>query len=467
MTNTETICAIATAAGKGAIAVIRLSGSRAIEITDSLFRSNKAGKKLIDQRGYSLHFGSIMMNDAVLDEVVVSLYKGPNSYTGEDVVEISCHASSYIQQNMLRLLIERGASLAKPGEFTMRAYMNGKMDLSQAESVADLIASQSAAAHRLALSQMRGGYSNELRFLREQLLRFVSLIELELDFSEEDVEFADRSELAVLCSTIHTHLTKLIDSFAVGNAIKNGVPVAIVGRPNVGKSTLLNALLNEDRAIVSDIPGTTRDVIEDSMVIGGVQFRFIDTAGIRSTEDAVESIGIRKTFERIAQAQVVLLLLDGGEDVASHLASFDEIAPSLLPHQQVFMILNKIDGLSHAACNDIVSQLTASERVPAGQVIGIASKTNSGIDDLRSALLAGVSLVDQSDVIVSNARHHEALVHACDAIVRVEEGLQCGLSNDLLSLEIRQVLHYVGEITGSISHDEMLGYIFANFCIGK
>ena len=462
MTHNDTIIALATASGAGAIAVLRVSGTEAISITNILFNSIH-NKQLIDQPTHTVHLGHIIDGERVLDEVLVSIFKNPQSYTGEDVVEISCHGSSYIQQEILQLFIRKGCRAANAGEFTLRAFLNGKMDLSQAEAVADLIASDSAAAHQIALQQMRGGFSSEIKNLRQELLNFASLIELELDFSEEDVEFADRQQFEDLLQRIVKVLKYLIDSFSTGNVIKNGVPIAIVGAPNVGKSTLLNALLNEEKAIVSTIAGTTRDAIEDEITIEGVKFRFIDTAGIRQTNDTVEAIGIEKTFKKIAQSQVVLQLFDGSkisEETYSEIKNKIEKKLSQHPDKQQFIVINKMDTSNIKTvkkCFDQYDYLT------------ISAKTGEGVEALKKQLLGLVQMgkLHNNDTIITNARHYDALRQALDNIQKVQHGLQTGLSGDLLAIDIREALHHFGRITGEISTDDLLGNIFANFCIGK
>lgn len=463
MINPDTILALATAPGVGAIAVLRLSGPEAISIADRVFHSIKPGKKLINQKTHTIHLGHIKDGERVLDEVLVSLFKNPNSYTGEDVVEFSCHGSLYIQQELVQLLIRNGARMAEPGEYTLRAFLNGKMDLSQAEAVADLIASDSASAHQIAMQQMRGGFANELQGLRQELLNFASLMELELDFAEEDVAFADRSEFEKLIERISEVLKRLIDSFALGNVIKNGIPVAIVGEPNVGKSTLLNALLNEDRAIVSDIAGTTRDTIEDEINIDGVAFRFVDTAGIRATEDTVESIGIQKTYEKIEQSQVVLYLVDSRTvDLAQsewvH-KDYNNIQEEY-PDKQLILVLNKIDEVDQDTLHALFDDLNP---------IFISAKQKIGIESLKLELLTMVNKgkLSANDTIVSNSRHFEALNKAFEALTQVRYGMDAELSTDLLAIDLREALHYMGEITGEVSTDDLLGNIFANFCIGK
>ena len=462
MTHNDTIIALATASGAGAIAVLRVSGTKALSISNILFKSIH-NKQLIDQPTHTVHLGHIIDGERVLDEVLVSIFKNPQSYTGEDVVEISCHGSSYIQQEILQLFIRKGCRAANAGEFTLRAFLNGKMDLSQAEAVADLIASDSAAAHQIALQQMRGGFSSEIKNLRQELLNFASLIELELDFSEEDVEFADRQQFEDLLQRIVKVLKYLIDSFSTGNVIKNGVPIAIVGAPNVGKSTLLNALLNEEKAIVSTIAGTTRDAIEDEITIEGVKFRFIDTAGIRQTNDTVEAIGIEKTFKKIAQSQVVLQLFDGSkisEETYSEIKNQIEKKLSQYPDKQQLIVVNKMDTSNMKTvkkCFDQYDYLT------------ISAKTGEGVEALKKQLLGLVQMgkLHNNDTIITNARHYDALRQALDNIQKVQHGLQTGLSGDLLAIDIREALHHFGRITGEISTDDLLGNIFANFCIGK
>lgn len=456
------ITAISTAPGVGGIAVIRLSGEGAIAFADQVFRS-PSNKKLSEQKANTVHFGSVWKDDTLLDDVLVTLFRAPHSFTGEEVVEIACHGSHYIQQSILQELISMGASLAKPGEFTQRAFLNGKMDLSQAEAVADLIASNSAAAHRMALTQMRGGFSGELMKVRTQLLDFASLIELELDFSEEDVEFADRTQLKDLAQNVESVIRKLAESFKYGNALKNGIPVALVGETNVGKSTLLNVLLNDDKAIVSDVHGTTRDVIEDSVIINGVEFRFIDTAGIRNTTDTVEKLGIERTFKKIEQAAIVLWLVDGTQ-ATEHIEWLTERITKLAAGK-IILVFNKTDKISNEEL-EILNQLF--EQFEAERV-HISAKKKQNIEVLEHALLRAAQLpeINQSDVIVSNIRHYEALERARAAIARVVDGLEYGLTNDLIALDIRDCMAHLGEITGQISNDEILGNIFGKFCIGK
>ncbi len=459
----ETIVALATPSGAGAIAVIRLSGKDAVSIASQVFQS-VSGKDLSQQKTHTIHLGHIVDEGKTYDQVLVSIFKGPNSYTGENVVEISCHGSTFIQQQIIQLLLRKGAKMAQAGEFTLRAFLNGKLDLSQAEAVADLIASDNEASHQIAMQQMRGGFSNEIAKLREELLNFASLIELELDFSEEDVEFADRTAFHELLNRIEFVLKRLIDSFAVGNVIKNGIPVAIVGEPNVGKSTLLNALLNEERAIVSDIAGTTRDTIEDELVINGIGFRFIDTAGIRDTQDHVESIGIKKTFEKIEQAQVVLFLVDSFDLNATNLEKLKieiEKIKNKYPQKALTIIGNKADKL-----NDDVKQLIENE-IP--NILFLSAKQNIGVDELKNTLLSFVNTgaLRNNETIVTNTRHYDSLLKALEEVQKVKWGLDAGISSDLMAIDIRSALYYFGEITGEVTNDELLGNIFANFCIGK
>lgn len=456
MSYTDNIVALATPSGTGAIAVIRVSGPDAITLMDPLFKSIK-GKKLANQKSHTIHLGHIVDDGKVLDEVLVSLFKGPHSYTGENVVEISCHGSPYIQQQIIQLILRNGCRSASAGEFTLRAFLNGKMDLSQAEAVADLIASDSEAAHDIAMQQMRGGFSNEIQELRQELLNFASLIELELDFSQEDVEFADRTQFNELLNRISEVLKKLIDSFALGNVIKNGIPVAIVGQPNVGKSTLLNVLLNEERAIVSEIAGTTRDTVEDHISIKGINFRFIDTAGIRETVDVVEKIGIERTFDKIEKARLIIYLFDG---MAFDKRELQQIQKKY-PNKRLLPICNKTDLLNPEQIEKITSEIP--------DVLFLSAKLKTGIPELEQKLL---SLVDSGALsgdttIITNSRHYDALLKALEEIQKVKEGLEMELSSDLMAIDIRQALYHLGEITGSVTTDDLLGNIFSNFCIGK
>ncbi len=462
------ICAISTPAGIGGIAVVRVSGKDAIEIVDKLFRPFNAKNKLTARAAYTLTYGEIVnpSNEEVLDQVVASLFRAPHSFTGEDVVEVSCHGSIYIQQELLRLLIEQGCRMAKAGEFTQLAYLNGKLDLSQAEAVADLIASTSAASNRIAVQQMKGEFSNKLAELRGQLLNFTSLIELELDFSEEDVEFADRSALRNLAEEIERTLAKLVKSYALGNVLKNGIPTAIVGETNVGKSTLLNYLLNDDRALVSDIHGTTRDTIEDTVNIDGTVFRFIDTAGIRNTDDTVENMGIERTYKKIEQAQIVLWLIDSTKMSQQIDWLAEKIAP-LTQDKKVIVVFNKIDKVSEQERKELESLFTNYEHI---EQLFISAKKRINTHLLTESLLRAAQVPDiaQGDIIVTNARHHEALVHAHAAILQVMSGLEMNISGDFLTMDVRECLHSLGLITGNeISPDEVLGNIFGRFCIGK
>ena len=460
----DTICAIATAQG-GAIGVIRVSGPEAIAITSQHFRPIQ-GAPLTERKARTAIFGHLIGTDgSMLDEVLVTLFRAPYSYTGEDSVEISCHGSSYILQQALRLLIDSGCRLAAPGEYTQRAFLNGKMDLSQAEAVADLIASTSAATHRLALSQLRGGFSQELSALRDKLLHLTSLMELELDFSDhEELEFADRSELSQIADDIERVIARLTHSFNVGNAIKNGVPVAIIGETNVGKSTLLNALVGEERAIVSDIHGTTRDVIEDTVNLHGITFRFIDTAGIRQTTDVVESIGIERTYQKMQQASIVLWMMDASVTSETN-SEFNIQNSELISDKPLLILFNKCDQVSP-------EERTALEQAYAhidAPKLFISAKSRIGLDTLENHLVEAAALPDisQSDVIVTNARHYEALTHALDAIRRVQDGLAMNLSGDFVSQDLRECIHHLSDIVGEVSTDSVLQNIFKHFCIGK
>ncbi len=464
MVNQDTICAVSTAPGAGGVAVIRISGPQAIVICNTVFTPAREGKCLLSQKAYTLSYGSIRKENELIDEVVAALFRAPHSFTGEDTVEITCHGSVYIQQQILQLLIDKGCRLALPGEFTQRAFLNGKMDLSQAEAIADLIASTSAGTHRLAMSQMRGGFSTELGYLRTRLLDFVSLIELELDFSEEDVEFADRTNLRILASDIEKLIHRLVDSFSIGNAVKNGIPVTIIGETNAGKSTLLNLLLHEEKAIVSNIHGTTRDVIEDTINLSGITFRFIDTAGIRETNDAIESLGIERTFQKLEQASIVLWVID----LCTPSAQTETLAKVLLPKlvdKNTLLVFNKADKLSPA---DLAEKQSLLSHIPAERVY-ISAKKQQNIETLHQYLIRAANLpeIGQNDVIVTNLRHYEALTKAHNAILRVLTGLTENLSGDFLSQDIRECMHYLGEITGEISNDEVLENIFSKFCIGK
>ena len=462
--TTNTICALATPAG-GAIGVVRVSGFEAIKIADHIFKA-KSGRKLANAKGNTLHYGEIVNhNRETIDDVMASVYRAPFSYTGEDAVEFSCHGSQYILQEVLHLLIQNGCRQAEPGEYTQRAYLNGKMDLSQAEAVADLIASTNRATHKMAISQLKGHFSNELILLRDRLLKMTSLLELELDFSDhEELEFADRKQLLELACQIDEKITSLIQSFETGNALKNGIPVAIVGKTNVGKSTLLNRLLHEERAIVSDIHGTTRDTIEDTTLINGVAFRFIDTAGIRETNDTIESLGIERTFQKLRQASIVLWVID----LNTPAEQIEELAKVIIPKaedKKVILVFNKSDLLSS---DELELKQQLLNNIPADRIY-ISAKQQENTEVLKQHLIQAAALpkVSQNDVIVTNIRHYEALTKAHEAILRVINGLEMNISSDFLSQDIRECMHYLGEITGQISNDEILGNIFGKFCIGK
>ena len=496
--NDDTICAPATVPGTGAISVIRVSGPEALAIADKVIACRKGN--ISEAAGYTIKFGNILdASGAVIDEVLVSIFRAPHSYTGENSVEISCHASSYIASSIMNLLYAAGARAAEPGEFTQRAYLNGKMDLAQAEAVADVIASQNAAAHRIAFKQMKGGFSSELKDMRSELLELVSLMELELDFSEEEVEFADRTRLDSLLTALVEHISRLIDSFKLGNAIKNGVPVAIAGATNTGKSTLLNALLGEDRAIVSDVHGTTRDTIEETLNIDGVLFRFIDTAGLRETDEVVEKIGIERTFKKISEASIVLGMVDLTRDFESTCDTVREIIGKVdFETQKLIFLLNKTDicevNKNVSVLNFIVSSLdikgitsalaTTAEVTASGlenqqksdknegssvEILPISAKTGSGISSLREILAASQRdlLADSDTTLVTNQRHVQALSDARTSLLRAQEGLTLSIPTDLVSQDIRETIYHIGSIVGEISTDEVLGNIFRNFCIGK
>jgi tRNA modification GTPase len=462
----ETICAPATAIG-GAIAVIRISGQQSLNICEKIFCPLDKSIKLIDQKGFTVVFGEIRAGNEVLDEVLLYIFRAPHSYTGENSVEISCHASQYIIRRILELLIINGAITANPGEFTQRAFFNGKMDLSQAEAVADIIASKTSASHKIAINQMRGGFSAEIRRLRHELLNFASLIELELDFGEEDVEFADRKDLKTIIFRVKELADKLSGSFMLGNALKNGIPVAIVGKPNSGKSTLLNALLMEERAIVSEIPGTTRDIIEDTIVIDGIEYRFIDTAGLRETSDLIEAMGIKKTHEKINQASVILMIdevSDSAEAINKRAFSIREMIRE--SGKRLIILINKTDTESKDRQTELKRNITLEDNET---LLFISAKEKSGLDALRLQLsdITVKEKLSSDDVIITNIRHYEALLHVSESLGRVISGLEDQIPEDLIAIDIRQAIHYLGEITGEITSDEILGNIFRNFCIGK
>jgi len=462
----ETICAPATSSG-GAISVIRISGPDSFDICEKIFFP--IGRTLIlkEQAGYKVVHGEIRNGKEVVDDVLLNIYKAPHSYTGEDSVEISCHGSSYIVTRILELLIVNGAISALPGEFTQRAFLNGKMDLSQAEAVADLVASGTKAAHRIALNQMRGGFSAEISKLRSELLRFASLIELELDFGEEDVQFADRKELTEIIKKVKNLADKLANSFSLGNVIRNGIPVAIVGKPNSGKSTLLNAMLNEERAIVSDIPGTTRDSIEDSIVINGLEYRFIDTAGLRDTSDIIESLGIRKTNEKIMEASVILLVDEISETPEMINQRADSIRKMITGFdKRLIVLVNKIDDCDPSLMDNLKRKIWLDID---DSLLFISARYLTGFEKLRARLakILEKGNFNQEDVIITNVRHFEALNHVSGSLERVISGLDERIPEDLIAIDLRQAIHFLGEITGEITTDEILGNIFKNFCIGK
>jgi len=462
----ETICAPATGTG-GAISIIRISGSESLNIVSKIFSPVDKAVNISVNKGFTIAYGDIISDDEVIDEVLLSIFRAPHSYTGENSVEISCHASHYIISRLLELLVENGAILALPGEFTQRAFMNGRLDLSQAEAVADVIASTTSIAHKIAINQMRGGFSAEISRLRSELLNFASLIELELDFGEEDVEFADRIELVNIVLRIRDLSDRLSESFRIGNALKNGIPVVIVGKPNSGKSTLLNALLMDDKAIVSDIPGTTRDTIEDTIVIGGIEYRFIDTAGLRETTDVIENLGIKKTFEKISLASVILLIdeiSDAPENINLRIRAIRERIEE--SEKKLIILINKSDTSGPEKQEELRGEieLTSSE-----DLLFISAKEKKGLENLRELLSITVvkEKISQDSVIVTNIRHYEALKNVSQSLGRVLDGLEKKIPDDLIATDIRQALHYLGEITGEITSDEILGNIFKNFCIGK
>ncbi len=463
------ICALATPAGMGAIAIIRLSGEETPEIVGKIFVP-AGGKAPLP---YTMRFGAIKDGERLIDECMVVTFQGPHSYTGENSAEIYCHGSQYIVQEILKLLLEYGVKMAEPGEFSKRAFLNGKMDLAQTEAVADLIASETEAAHRIALDQMKGGFSGELKIMRQDLLNLVSLMELELDFSEEEVEFADRSQLSALLAQVSQRVGQLIESFSLGNVIKNGVPVAIVGATNTGKSTLLNTLVGEERAIVSNIHGTTRDVIEDTMNLGGITFRFIDTAGIRETKETIEIIGIERTFQKLRSASVVILVLDATRP-ENFESSLENLTDKVSSRQQLIILLNKMDEISIAGVDtqvELIKDLCVKNTLGPIAVLPISAKKGLGIDALQSVLVESQKALSSSaaagGTLVSNIRHYQALMDAQIALDRVEDGLASGLATDLVAQDIREALYHLGSIIGEINTEEVLGNIFGKFCIGK
>ena len=462
MIDNDNIIALATASGSGAISIIRVSGPKTIEITDSLFKS-KDSSNLLEKNSHTITLGDIVDNSRVIDEVLVSLFISPKSYTGENVVEISCHGSSYVQKEIIKLFIDNGCRAAKAGEFTLRAFLNGKIDLSQAEAVADLISSKSSASHKIALDQMRGGFKSDIKELRQQLLDFASLIELELDFTEEDVEFANLKELTKLIHKIKNTISILIDSFATGNVIKNGIPIVIAGEPNTGKSTLLNAILNDDRAIVSDIPGTTRDTVEDELILDGINYRFIDTAGIRTTKDEIESIGISKTFEKIENSTIILYMLDCSDVNKDKIESSKVIVNKItndFSDKKLLIVANKIDIGDSKLVESNFSDFS---------LCCISAKDGTNIENLKKHISSCVDLneFNTSSSIVTNSRHYDLLCKTSIEIENVLKGIDNKISGDLLAIDIRQALQHLGELTGEVTNDEVLGNIFSKFCIGK
>tara|TARA_B100001059_G_scaffold105422_1_gene105081 strand:- start:1449 stop:2825 length:1377 start_codon:yes stop_codon:yes gene_type:complete len=458
MLNDNTIIAISTPTGVGAISIVRLSGDKALEMVDIFFK-NKSKKKLINQKTNTSHYGQIVDKDILIDEVIVTIYKNPNSFTGEDTVEISCHGSKYIQQKILHLFIKSGVVPAKPGEFSLRSFLNGKRDLIQAEAIADLISSESEASHSLAIKQMKGGFSIEIKKLRKKLLDFATLIELELDFSEENIEFADRNQFKLLLNKIEKTISKLTDSFSLGNVLKNGIPIAIIGPPNSGKSTLLNTLLNEDKAIVSEIAGTTRDIIEDQINLNGINFRFIDTAGLRKTKNKIEKIGIKKTYDKLKNASYLLYMIDSQSYIKKKSDIKLEINSILkkTKNTPIMILFNKID-IYKISDNDL-SDLRIDK-------VQISAKNKTGIKSLINKLILNFKN-DKDQTLITNARHYSALLKTNKSISNIKKGLSNNIPGDLLSIDIKEAIENLGEITGEITNDELLGNIFGKFCIGK
>lgn len=460
--GTETIAAVATGTG-GAVAIIRLSGPEAIIICDKIFRSH-SGKALPGQKGFTIHYGDITDGERIVDDVLVSIFLAPKSYTGEDMAEISCHASSYIKSEIINLCIRNGARSATAGEFTMRAFLNGKMDLSQAEAVADIIASENKASHTIAMKQVRGGYSSEFNSLRDKLIELSSLLELELDFSEEDVEFADRGRLMEIINAVEVKIDRLLSSFGLGNIVRNGLPVAIAGSPNVGKSTLLNTLLNEDKAMVSEIAGTTRDTIEEIVNIDGMAFRFIDTAGIRVSDDRLENMGIERAHRTIEKASVVLLVTDPANDAKNILGQIDSIG--IAEDQKLAVIINKADKTD----NGLIKSLETDIKNSGITAITISAKEKTNIDGIITFLKSCVdtsSITNDNSTIVFNTRHHASLILAREATIRAKEAMENGIPGDLLSQDIHEIIHHISAITGNITNSDILSSIFSKFCIGK
>ena len=469
MLDKSTICAVSTAPGVGGIAVIRVSGPEALPVALRLFRYGGETPVAESVKPRYAYYGEVIAGDELVDEVVLTYFRAPHSFTGEDTVEISCHGSVYIRRRLLECLVGEGCQMAQPGEFTRRAYLNGRMDLSSAEAVADIIASESKAQHQMAMKQLRGGYSEELNALREELLRLTGLMELELDFPEEDVEFADRTKLLALCDQIELKLKKLIDSYRLGNAVKRGIPVAIVGTTNVGKSTLLNTLLGEERAIVSDIHGTTRDTIEDTMHIGGYLFRFVDTAGLRETEDTIESLGIERSRSKIKEADIILAVVDGTRISEANQLDYIKSIWDEREERGLILLVNKSESLTEADRIGL-SEALQTKLSTSTKPIFISAREAKGIDELKGELtrVMETSGANEADLIVSNARHHQLLREAYDALQHMRSGFDMGLSTDLLTLDLRHAITSIGEITGrEITSDDTLHYIFAHFCIGK